>query len=529
MDRAESALTRHAALARSMLPGPRVTDDRETTREAPRSRGTSVAPLDRVRPRIPSLVAGAAVTAGALAIALHRRRTSVRRAVCSELHAPERCDALHAAKVARIVSQLRAHPQSRPVSLRKQAPPHQVPKARDRRRFDDKIDISDLTTIIDIDPVNRTCIAESGVTFEDLVEATLRYGLAPMIVPELKTITIGGAVSGCSLESMSFKYGGFHDTCLEYELITGTGEVLTCTPENQNQLVFQMVHGSFGTLGILSRLKFRLVAAKRFVKVTYEKHETLAAYTAAIRRHYEEQDISFMDGIIHSPREYVLCAGTYVDEAPYTNRYDWLKIYYQSTRQRSEDYLRTQDYFFRYDRGVTNVHPKSFLGRLLFGKLMHSGTTLRIAQKLPWLMNDDRPDIILDVFLPLSRVEEFLAWYEQEFGYFPLWCVPYKRVRDYEWIDERFYRGLEDELFLDLAIYGMKQTGDRNYHKLMEDKLRELGGIKTLISHNYYSPDEFWQTWNKANYDKVKAITDPRNLFRDLYTKTCRTAMGAPD
>jgi hypothetical protein len=60
----------------------------------------------------------------------------------------------------------------------------------------------------------------------------------------------------------------------------------------------------------------------------------------------------------------------------------------------------------------------------------------------------------------------------------------------------------------------------------MEDKLRELGGVKTLISHNYYSRDEFWATWNKRNYDAVKGITDPDNMFRDLYTKTCKTAMG---
>ena len=488
-----------------------------------------VARCGRVRPRIPSLIAGAAVTAGAIAIALHKRKTKARRAVLSELHSPAECDALHAAKVARIASQLKAHPHTRPVSLRKSAPPHQVPKAADKRRFDDKIDISALTQIIDIDPVTRTCTAEAGVQFDDLVEATLRYGLAPIIVPELKTITIGGAVSGCSIESMSFKYGGFHDTCLEYEVITAQGEVLTCTPENQNSLVFQMLHGSFGTLGILSKLKFKLVPAKKFVKVVYEKYATLSEYRAAIWRHFKDQDVEFMDGIIHSPSEYVLSVANYVDEAPYTNSYDWMKIYYQSTSTRTEDYLRTPDYFFRYDRGVTNVHPKSWIGRLLIGKFMNSGNVLRAADKFRFLLDDDKPTITLDVFLPLSKVDEFLGWYEREFGYFPLWCVPYKRVRDYEWIDESFYKNMEDELFLDLAIYGMEQDGAKNYHKLMEDKLRELGGIKTLISHNYYSREEFWQTWNKANYDKVKAITDPSNVFRDLYTKTCKAAMGLDD
>jgi len=449
--------------------------------------------------------------------------------VLSELHSPVECDALHAAKVARIATQLRAHPGTRPVSLRKQAPPHQVPKGRDLRRLDDKIDISDLTSIIDIDPVTRTCVAEAGVTFEDLVEATLRYDLAPIIVPEQKTITIGGAVSGCSIESMSFKHGGFHDTCLAYEVITAQGEVLTCTPENQNSLVFQMMHGAFGTLGILSKLTFRLVPAKKFVKIVYEKYTTLSEFRASIWRHFKAEDIEFMDGIIHSPTEYVLATANYVDEAPYHHAYDWLRIYYQSTRTRSEDYLATPDYFFRYDRGVTNVHPKSFLGRLVLGKLLDSGTTLRIADKLPFLFDDDKPTVLVDVFLPLSKINDFLVWWERELGHFPLWCVPYKRVRDYEWIDEHFYAGLKDELFLDLAIYGMKQPADKNVHKLIEDKLRELGGIKTLISHNYYSREEFWHTWNKPNYDKVKAITDPNNVFRDLYTKTCKAAMGIED
>jgi hypothetical protein len=136
------------------------------------------------------------------------------------------------------------------------------------------------------------------------------------------------------------------------------------------------------------------------------------------------------------------------------------------------------------------------------------------------------PTVTLDMFLPFSKVPEFLAWYGREIDYYPLWIVPYRRVHDYEWIDDHFYAGLADELFLDIAIYGLRQTGDVNVHRLIETELAEVGGIKTLISHNYYSRDEFWSTWNKPNYDAVKAITDPDNVFRDLYDKTCRAAMG---
>ncbi|MGE5180596.1 MAG: FAD-binding protein [Acidobacteriota bacterium] len=56
--------------------------------------------------------------------------------------------------------------------------------------------VSDLTQILAIDPVARTCTAESGVMFADVVAATLRHGLVPLVVPELASITVGGAVSG---------------------------------------------------------------------------------------------------------------------------------------------------------------------------------------------------------------------------------------------------------------------------------------------------------------------------------------------
>lgn len=480
-----------------------------------------------MKPRIPTFALGAAVAVGVVTGMIRkRRRDAARRRVGTDRGSRAEVDARHQAKVDRIVTALASHDRAKPLSLRKSSPPHQVPKNGDLRRRDDKIDIGDLTEIITIDPDRRICVAEAGVTFVDLVHATMKHGLVPIVVPELKTITIGGAVSGCSIESMSFVHGGFHDTCLEYEVITARGEVLTCTPENQHALIFQMMHGAFGTLGILSKLTFKLVPAKPFVHLVYETHADFASYRASIERHAEARDCDFMDGIIHTPDKYVLSVGHFVDEAPYTSSYEWLKIYYVSTGERREDYLTTPDYFFRYDRGVTNVRPKSFLGRLVFGKFISSTNVLALAEKIHFLLERDRPTVTLDVFVPISRVEEFLTWYRAEFGYYPLWCVPYKRVHDYPWLDTSFYKNLDDTMFLDLAIYGMHQPAGKNVHKMIEDKLREIGGMKTLISHNYYTQEEFWQTWNRANYTAVKSQTDPDNLFRDLYTKTCRAAMG---
>jgi FAD/FMN-containing dehydrogenase len=432
----------------------------------------------------------------------------------------------HEQKIERITKQLRERTSAKPVSLKKKAVSHEVPRLGDGRHSDEKIDLGDLNAILRIDAGERICIAEPGVTFVDLVAATMKSGLVPMIVPELKTITLGGAVAGCSIESMSYKHGGFHDTCLEYEIITAKGDVLTCTPDNENSLLFQMVHGTFGTLGIISRLKFKLIPAKPFVKVTYKEYDNIEDYQSAIWRHYEDRDVDFLDGIIHSPTEYVLNAASFAAEAPYTHNYGWMRIYYLSTKSRREDYLKTPDYFFRYDKGVTNVHPRSFLARLFFGKLTNSTRTLKFVERFRRWIPPDKIPITVDLFVPFSKVSDFLEWYQREVNHFPLWCVPYNLVRRYEWLSAELSNRIVDKLFLDLAIYGMKKKGDKDYYRIIEDELIKIGGIKTLISHNYYSEADFWRSWNRENYEKVKSRTDPDNIFRDLYTKTCRTAMG---
>jgi FAD/FMN-containing dehydrogenase len=433
----------------------------------------------------------------------------------------------HERKVARVAQWLRNRRSTAPLSRQKRVVSHQVPKVNDKKYTDEKIDLMDFDEVIEVDVERRICIAEPGTPFCKVVDHTLPLGLVPIVVPELKTITIGGAVAGCSIESMSFKEGGFHDTCLEYEIITAKGDVLTCTPDNDHSLIFQMMHGSFGTVGILSRLVFRLVPAKKYVHLRHEHHDSIDSYLDAIWYHYENRDVEFMDGIIHSNTNLSLCVGDFVDSAPYTNRYDWLKVYYQSTADRREDYLETPHYFYRYDQGVTNVHPKSFLGRLLLGKLLGSSEILRLAEKLRWfLLDDNRPDVTVDTFLPFSKLKEFLLWYEKDFNHFPLWCVPYRRVHDYEWLTDSFWKGMKDELMVDIAVYGMKQRGDTNYYRLMETKLAELNGVKTLISYNYYPEDEFWGIFNRPNFETVKAITDPDNIFRTLYEKTCKASMG---
>ena len=50
--------------------------------------------------------------------------------------------------------------------------------------------------VLAVDPAAGCYEAEGMVTYEDLADACLARGLMPAVVPQLKTITLGGAVAG---------------------------------------------------------------------------------------------------------------------------------------------------------------------------------------------------------------------------------------------------------------------------------------------------------------------------------------------
>lgn len=432
--------------------------------------------------------------------------------------------ALHSKKVESIAAALRERAErNSPAHINKGGVPHFVPLPNDERRAGKPLDVSVLNRIIEIDPGARVCVAEPGVTFGELVEATLAHGLVPKVVPELEDITIGGAVAGCSIESMSYKYGGFHDSCLEYEVVTGAGEVLVCSPEKDAE-IFEMMHGSYGTLGLLTRIEFELVPAGPFVRLDYHIHRTIESFDEAMKAACEKGDYELIDGIIHGPDKLVLCLGNFVNEAPYTSKYDWLNIYYKSTAKRSEDYLHSIDYFFRYDAEchwmTKTVPPLEWKPvRLAVGKVfLGSSNLIKWSRRLDKVLAlKKRPDVVCDVFIPANRFPEFFNWYVEDFDFFPLWIVPYKPPKKYPWLSEELASRQGDQLFIDCAVYGRPNSGTIDYSKLLEEKVFELDGIKTLISRNHYSRDRFWQIYNRTNYEAAKQRMDPAGVFPDLY------------
>jgi delta24-sterol reductase len=58
---------------------------------------------------------------------------------------------------------------------------------------------SALENLITINPNKTSVRAGARVTMEALVDALLPHGLIPLVVPEFKGITVGGAINGAAI------------------------------------------------------------------------------------------------------------------------------------------------------------------------------------------------------------------------------------------------------------------------------------------------------------------------------------------
>src|SRR6185369_10378876 len=98
------------------------------------------------------------------------------------------------------------------------------------------------------------------------------------VVPELKTITLGGAAAGVGIEASSFRYGLVHETLLAMDVLTGDGRVLACDPHGEHADLFHGMPNSYGTLGYALKLRARAVPVLPFVELHHRRYTSGAGF-----------------------------------------------------------------------------------------------------------------------------------------------------------------------------------------------------------------------------------------------------------
>jgi cytokinin dehydrogenase len=138
------------------------------------------------------------------------------------------------------------------------------------------LDTSAMAVIHDIDVAGETATVDGGVVWGDLVNATLRHGLVPRVLTNNLGVSIAGTLSMAGLGVASFRYGTQADNVIELQVVTGAGEIVTCSRQ-QNRELFDAVRCGLGQFGIIVRAKIPLRRAKPTVRMYYLLYDDLGA------------------------------------------------------------------------------------------------------------------------------------------------------------------------------------------------------------------------------------------------------------
>ena len=235
-----------------------------------------------------------------------------------------------------------------------------------------KLDVSGFTQVLEVNAAAGWIESEGMVTYEDLTAAALAHGLMPAVVPELKTITLGGAAAGVGIEASSFKYGLVHETLLGMDVLTGDGRVLACTPDNEHADLFHGMPNSYGTLGYALKLRARAVPVLPYVELRHERYSDATKFFEALQKACDPSGADFVDAVAFRPGDLVLNTGRFVERAPFTSDYTYEHIYYRSLREKEIDYLTVADFIWRWDTDwfwcSKNVGAQNPLIRRLYGR-----------------------------------------------------------------------------------------------------------------------------------------------------------------
>ena len=464
--------------------------------------------------------------------------------------AVESGDKAHSRAVEALQASYAAVPQNRPVRLAKRTSNLFRPRASTAGVG---LDVSGLAGVLDVDPSARTAEVQGMCTYERLVDATLTQGLMPLVVPQLKTITLGGAVTGLGIESTSFRNGLPHESVLELDVLTGAGEVVTASPTDHPDL-FAAFPNSYGSLGYAVRLRIELEPVLPYVVLRHLRFGSVEELTTSVEEiclagEYAGEPVAFIDGVMFGTDECYLTLGRWADDVRGTgllrpSDYTGADIYYRSIRERSRDLMTVYDYLWRWDTDwfwcsgafgaqhpvVRRFWPARYRRSDVYHRLVGLENRWGAMAKVERLRGRPaRERVVQDVEIPVDRLAGFLRWFADQVGMTPVWLCPL-RLREPDGPGSArhwpLYPLRAGELYVNVGFWGtvpiVDGRADGDVNRQIEAAVASSGGHKSLYSDAYYDEATFESTYGGSTYRKVKSTYDPDDRLTGLYEKAVR-------
>lgn len=119
------------------------------------------------------------------------------------------------------------------------------------------IDVKPHHYFLNFDPQEGLLHCQSGILLSEILEAFVPRGFFLSVTPGTKYITLGGAIASDVHGKNHHVAGSFSDSVVEFRLMLNTGEIITCSRE-QNTDFFKATCGGMGLTGVILDAKIKL-------------------------------------------------------------------------------------------------------------------------------------------------------------------------------------------------------------------------------------------------------------------------------
>jgi cytokinin dehydrogenase len=159
------------------------------------------------------------------------------------------------------------------------------------------IDSSSLTTLHSITVAGAR--VDAGVRWSDLVVAAAEQGLTPPVLTDYLELSVGGTLSVGGIGGTMQHFGVQGDNVLELEVVTGEGELVTCSRHERAEL-FDAVTSGLGQFALIVRATLRLIPAPTQALVFHLYYDDIQAFVRAQTRLVHDGRFEYLEGQVVS-------------------------------------------------------------------------------------------------------------------------------------------------------------------------------------------------------------------------------------
>lgn len=409
------------------------------------------------------------------------------------------------------------------------------------------IEMESLKGVADINSQGLYVDVNGGDLWIDVLHATLKEGLAPKSWTDYLYLTVGGTLSNAGISGQAFRHGPQINNVYQVEVVTGKGDLLNCS-KDQNTELFHAVLGGLGQFGIITKARIALEPAPQMVKWIRVLYSDFKAFTKdqeyLISRPIGDLTFDYVEGFVIVDNEGLLSNW----RSSFFSPQNPVKLKNLNTKGRvlyclemAMNYMNSKPV----DEAVTSllsslhfISGSVFTTDVLYVDFLDRVHTseLKLRSKGLW----EVPHPWLNLLVPGSKIHEFNARVFKDIlrntSNGPILVYPMKRNT---WDERMSAVTPEENIFYLVGLLRSalpSATGSNSVEQLMDQNNRILNfcketgiGVKQYLP--YYTAESDWINHFGTKWYRfldLKATYDPQAILAPGQRIFSRTARASP-